>query len=410
MNKDIYAFLELLGDIEGNYVDSALQPWKQRGEEHKIYHLGRKVACLALIAMLGFCLAFHDQVYAAIKRFTTMISEGFWIKKDLSAYTEIIGQTQTKNGVALSLNEVILDDYKLLMAFHVDPMEHENDLSVRFDSDRTRINGKRCWVSSGSVGPVGDWGFSLEGSSKAQDFVLEEGYDGLDLPEGETKLHLVIMVDEEKPQSQGETDTLAEFVYDFTITPEELRAQTVKKDLDFSISAEDGRQLILKDLTMNDLYCRIVASGSLCEDEWENDYELKLKGEDSFGNPVSLFGRTYISEHELLFETDLWGDYEAGMSVAEDEFQSSAPDKNCAYMDLQLYKRKIIWQEESTEDLDDGYAVREAIGGIPGENDTLAEDGYAEFWSDIEDFSEIYSEENHYGWEPVGEKFRVMIK
>ena len=410
MNKDIYAFLELLGDIEGNYVDSALQPWKQRGEEHKIYHLGRKVACLALIAMLGFCLAFHDQVYAAIKRFTTMISEGFWIKKDLSAYTEIIGQTQTKNGVALSLNEVILDDYKLLMAFHVDPMEHENDLSVRFDSDRTRINGKRCWVSSGSVGPVGDWGFSLEGSSKAQDFVLEEGYDGLDLPEGETKLHLVIMVDEEKPQSQGETDTLAEFVYDFTITPEELRAQTVKKDLDLVISAEDGRQLILKDLTMNDLYCRIIASGSLCEDEWENDYELKLKGEDSFGNPVSLFGGTYISEHELLFETDLWGDYEAGMSVAEDEFQSSAPDKNCAYMDLQLFKRKIIWQEESTEDLDDGYAVREAIGGIPGENDTLAEDGYAEFWSDIEDLSEIYSEENNYGWEPVGEKFRVMIK
>ena len=410
MNKDIYAFLELLGDIEGNYVDSALQPWKQRGEEHKIYHLGRKVACLALIAMLGFCLAFHDQVYAVIKRFTTMISEGFWIKKDLSAYTEIIGQTQTKNGVALSLNEVILDDYKLLMAFHVDPMEHENDLSVRFDSDRTRINGKRCWVSSGSGGPVGDWGFSLEGSSKAQDFVLEEGYDGLDLPKGETKLHLVIMVDEEKPQSQGETDTLAEFVYDFTITPEELRDQTVKKTLDFSISAEDGRQLILKDLTMNDLYCRIIASGSLCEDEWENDYELKLKGEDSFGNPVSLFGGTYISEHELLFETDLWGDYEAGMSVAEDEFQSSAPDKNCAYMDLQLFKRKIIWQEESTEDLDDGYAVREAIGGIPGENDTLAEDGYAELWSDIEDLSEIYSEENNYGWEPVGEKFRVMIK
>ena len=410
MKKDTYAFLELFGDIEENYVDSALQPWKQRGEERKIYHLGRKVACLALVAMLGFCLAFHDQVYAAIKRFTTMISEGFWIKKDLSAYTEIIGQTQTKNGVALSLNEVILDDYKLLMAFHVDPMEHENDLSIRFDSDRTRINGKRCWVSSGSGGPVGDWGFSLEGGSKAQDFVLEEGYDGLDLPEGETKLHLVIMVDEEKPQSQGETDTLAEFVYDFTITPEELRAQTVEKDLDLVISAEDGRQLILKDLTMNDLYCRIIASGSLCEDEWESDYELKLKGEDSFGNPVSLFGRTYISEHELLFETDLWGDYEAGMSVVEDEFQSSAPDKNCTYMDLQLFKRKIIWQEESTEDLDDGYAVREAIGGIPGENDTLAEDGYAEFWSDIEDFSEIYSEENNYGWEPVGEKFRVMIK
>ena len=410
MKKDELTFLELFGNIEETYVDSALQPWKVCRGQHRIYHLGRKVACLVFIAMLGFCVAFHDQVHAAIKRFTTMIGEGFWIKKDLSAYTEIIGQTQTKNGVAVSLNEVILDDHKLLISFHVDPMEHENGLSVWFNSNRTRINGKRCWSSSGSGGLVGDSGLSLEGGSKAQDFVLEEGYDNLDLPEGETKLHLVIMVDEEKPQSQGETDTLAEFVYDFTITPEELRAQTVKKDLDLVISAEDGRQLILKDLTMNDLYCRIIASGSLCEDEWESDYELKLKGEDSFGNPVSLFGGTYISEHELLFETDLWGDYEAGMSVAEDEFQSSAPDKDCAYMDLQLYKRKIIWQEESTEDLGEGYVVREAIGGIPGESDASAEDEYAEFWSDIEDFSEIYSEENNYGWEPVGEKFRVMLK
>ena len=385
MKQDEITFLELFGNIEETYIDSALQPWKVHGGQHRIYHLGRKVACLALIVMLGFCLAFHDQVSAAIKRFTTMIGEGLWMKKDLSSYTEIIGQTQTKNGVALTLSEILLDDYKLLMAFHVDPLEYENDLSICLDSEHTRINGKPFESYGSGIGSIGDIE-TLAGEPK--DILLSEDCFDLNLPEGETKLHVVVDVEELKSQIEGDIDTLAEFVYDFTVTPDEINAQTVKKDLNLTIFAEGDRQFALKDLAMNDLYCRIIMTGNVCDDKW-SDYELKMKGEDSFGNPVSLFGFNYVAENEMLFETDFWGDYEAGMSVTEDEFQMSVPDKNCEYMDLQLYKRKIIWSEET---------------------DTSEEDEYAEFWSDIEDFSAVYSEENNYGWEPVGEKFRVMIK
>ena len=390
MKKDEFTFLELCGNIEETYIDSALQPWKERGGQRRIYHLGQKAACLALIAMLGFCLAFHGQVYAAIKRFTTMIGEGLWMKKDLSPYTEIVGQTQTKNGVALTLNEVILDDYKLLMAFHVDPMEHENDLSICLDSGRTRINGIPFEPYGSGNGSIGDME-TLAGAPR--DILLSEDCFDLNLPEGETKLHVVVDVGGLRPQVEGDIDTLAEFVYDFTVTPDELSAQTMKKDLDLTIFAEDDRKFTLKKLIMNDLYCRIIMTGNVCDDNW-GDYELKMKGEDSFGNPVSLFGVfSQATENETLFETDFWGDYEPGVAVAEDECQMSVPDKNCEYMDLQLYKRKIIWAEENTE-----------------ESDTSAADEYAEFWSDIEDFSAVYSEENNYGWEPVGEKFRVMVK
>ena len=385
MKKDEFTFLELCGNIEETYIDSALQPWKEHGGQRRIYHLGQKAACLALIAMLGFCLAFHGQVYAAIKRFTTMIGEGLWMKKDLSPYTEIVGQTQTKNGVALTLNEVILDDYKLLMAFHVDPMEHENDLSICLDSGRTRINGIPFEPYGSGNGSIGDME-TLAGAPR--DILLSEDCFDLNLPEGETKLHVVVDVGELRSQVEGDIDTLAEFVYDFTVTPDELSAQTVKKDLDLTIFAEDDRKFTLKELIMNDLYCRIIMTGSVCDDNW-SDYELKMKGEDSFGNPVSLFGVFNVTENETLFETDFWGDYESGVSVAEDEFQMSVPDKNCEYMDLQLYKRKIIWVEENTE-----------------ESDTSEKDEYAEFSY----FSAVYSEENNYGWEPVGEKFRVMVK
>jgi len=35
----------------------------------------------------------------------------------------------------------------------------------------------------------------------------------------------------------------------------------------------------------------------------------------------------------------------------------SLPDKNCQYLDLQLYQRKIRWDLQSAEQLDDEYYV-----------------------------------------------------
>ena len=87
----------------------------------------------------------------------------------------------------------------------------------------------------------------------------------------------------------------------------------------------------------------------------------------------------------MRFETSVFGDYEEGDVVDEDNFQMSLPDKNCQYLDLQLYQRKIRWDLQSAEQLDDEYYVQEKT-----------------------DSDEIYSKENNYGWEPVGEKFRII--
>ena len=75
MKKDEYSFLEIFGGIDDEYIVQALQPWKRQTGIYMAYHIGKKAACLTIIVMLGFCLAFHDQVYAAISRFTTMIAE-----------------------------------------------------------------------------------------------------------------------------------------------------------------------------------------------------------------------------------------------------------------------------------------------------------------------------------------------
>ena len=386
MKKDELTFLELFGNIEETYVDSALQPWKARGGQHRIYHLGRKVACLVLIAMLGFCLAYHNQVYAAIKRFTTMIGELLSFEKDLTDYTEFIEQTQTKNGITLTLKELILDEKEILMAFHVeDPSGTFHEMEVGINPEKTRINGKRYdFVDTIYSNDTGDKGMPERKGISGWDVMMGTAPEDLILPEGETKLHLVVNIRDWKPvpgvKDDVHEDIRAEFAFDLTITPEQLKARTVKKELDIPIVWED-KTLILKDMTLNDLYCKIKAVDFTWNDEWFANHDLKLLGEDSLGNPVSLVGGN-SSENEMWFETSLMGDFEP--TASEYEIRSVIPDKDCEYIDLQLYEREFIWIEESTEVTDGGYVYGESL---------------AEF-----------SEENNYGWKPVGEKFRVMLK
>ena len=212
-------------------------------------------------------------------------------------------------------------------------------------------------------------------------------YDGVELPAGETEIHLVLDVGSSAPISEkNRSENITEFVYDFTITAEQLKEQTIRKKMNMEISGGDGCNLILKELAMNDLHSRITALGVTPDDKWLNEYELKLKGTDSFGNPVSFEGAGFGPENELRFETSVFGDYEEGDIVDADNFQMSLPDKNCQYLDLQLYQRKIRWDLQSAEQLDDEYYVQEKT-----------------------DSDEIYSKENNYGWEPVGEKFRIQI-
>ena len=88
-----------------------------------------------------------------------------------------------------------------------------------------------------------------------------------------------------------------------------------------------------------------------------------------------------------MFTTTFFGDYEMGEEIADDEIQLSVPDKECEYLDLQLYERKIIWEGEP-EFLDEEEGIYGQESGEP---------------------RETYAEEENYGWEPVGKPVRLTI-
>ena len=181
--------------------------------------------------------------------------------KDLSAYTEVINQVQTKSGISLTINEVILDNYSLIVSVKPDYEEKKKEsLYLWINDEKTLINGKRYQSFSSTTGLM-----DLDSYTKYEmdtEMVLMQEYDGVELPAGETEIHLVLDVGSSAPISEkNRSENITEFVYDFTITAEQLKEQTIRKKMNMEISGGDGCNLILKELAMNDLHSRITALG-----------------------------------------------------------------------------------------------------------------------------------------------------
>ncbi len=402
MNQDQFLFLELFGEVKEEYISQSSQLWTQSPGQRAFNHWGRKVACLALIVTFGFCLVFYDQVYAAIKRFTTMIGEALHLTEDLTSYTKIIGQTQTQGNLSLTLNEVILDEHRMLVSFCGEYAGGEGVQWLRINGKRTRINrisypGSDAFSVSGNPIDTGEQG-------SGDSIVLGLDFADLELPKGEVNVHLVVNAEEYQTSDMKVRENYKEkdFIYDFSFSDEALRAQTIKRTLNIAVSDEDGEKLTFTDLTVNDLYCILAAKTHFSRsDPWIQEHALKLEGEDSLGNPVALF-MSGLSENEIFFETKYIGeDEEVSMSrEGMDIRRPMLPDRNCAYMELQLYRSCEPGSEE--EDTDAEY--EKSDGGDADAKREKPDEGDV----DVErEKSDERSENN--GWEPIVEKFRVKV-
>ena len=210
MKKDEYSFLELFGNIDDEYIVQALQPWKRQTRRYMVYHIGRKAVCLAFIVMLGLCLAFHDQVHAAVSRFTTMIAEILQISNDLEPYTDVINTTQEKDGISITLNEVILTNNSLLVSVNLDAETEYDGIGISV-GESIKINGREYACDSSRVYQKQN----LE--EKKHQYVVEWIYDeGVPLTK-KADIELGIVVHKQIEDMDGETFTFA-----FSASKEEL--------------------------------------------------------------------------------------------------------------------------------------------------------------------------------------------
>ena len=137
--KKYLDFSQEFGKVDEELIAEAGKPWTiKRGDIFRLYR--RKIGQAAAILLAFITVAGNSHVQAAVKEFTTKIGELMGFSKDLSAYTEVINQVQTKSGISLTINEVILDNYSLIVSVKPDYEEKKKEsLYLWINDEKTLI-------------------------------------------------------------------------------------------------------------------------------------------------------------------------------------------------------------------------------------------------------------------------------
>lgn len=297
MKKDEYSFLELFGNIDDEYITQALQPWKGQTRRFMIYHIGRKAACLVIIVMLGLCLAFHNQVSAAVSRFTTMIAEILQISNDIEPYTDVINTTQEKNGISVTLNEVILTDNSLFVSVNLDTENEYDDVGVSVE-ENIKINGSKYTCDSSSVYLKQN----LEENDKQ--YVLKWIYDdGVPLPK-KADIEIGIVVHKQIDDIEGEM-----FTFSFSTSKDELQKNTTHLKLNQKISLGKN-EAVLREFSINSVASSLKLESDKLSPEKEQYYVeiTDMHGNKSLYSLIKKEGElfTFQNDGDTLFSGSKW--------------------------------------------------------------------------------------------------------
>ena len=111
--------LELIGDLDDKYIYEASKPWKK---QHRFFHIQRSwktaVAGIILLIMVGCTLRYQEDVKAALQRVTSWIGQALGIKNgDTDSYTNVVGKSISRDGITITLNEIVMDSKNLWIAY-----------------------------------------------------------------------------------------------------------------------------------------------------------------------------------------------------------------------------------------------------------------------------------------------------
>lgn len=128
MKNDLY---DLLNDID-NQIDTFeniditstdLKNWKQsftsrKKHPSKAYMEKYVAAAAAFVLILGGSSApVRQNVYAQSRQIMESLSTLLGVEEDLSPYSTVVGKSVSKNGITVTLNEVILDGHSLIISY-----------------------------------------------------------------------------------------------------------------------------------------------------------------------------------------------------------------------------------------------------------------------------------------------------
>lgn len=392
--------LELIGDLDDKYIYEASKPWKK---QHRFSRMQRKwkiaAAGIILLITAGCTLKYQEDVKAALQRVTSWIGQALGIENgDTDSYTNVVGKSISRDGITITLNEIVMDSKNLWIAYsdsedlndknHTGKEQTKKDLtSQNTDSDtqntiedkilftEVRINGQEIHQGLGQR-TVNNNALS-ENPITVEDFTIGEEINTERTVNIEFKVWSIAMSDAETWENIQKIQANTQpYTFKLTTSKKELEKNTVDINLDQNIKFDSN---IL----------------NLTEFRW-NPFESTIYG--------TYDGTVYIDSDYYLIGTDDQGNkicyQETGRNGEETAFQQTIDPEFTVYKEispeaklitLQLYEVKNdtthqVFEEKTDKDSSDDV-YEESAGYVYNEGESPTDDAI-----------------------PIGDKFTVQIR
>ena len=105
--------------MDDKYIYEASKPWKK---QHRFSRMQRKwkiaAAGIILLITAGCTLKYQEDVKAALQRVTSWIGQALGIENgDTDSYTNVVGKSISRDGITITLNEIVMDSKNLWIAY-----------------------------------------------------------------------------------------------------------------------------------------------------------------------------------------------------------------------------------------------------------------------------------------------------
>ena len=350
--------LELIGDLNDKYIYEASKPWKKQHRFSRI-HRSWKIAAagIILLIMAGCTLKYQEDVKAALQRVTSWIGQALGIENgDTDSYTNVVGKSISRDGITITLNEIVMDSKNLWIAYsdsedlnnknHTGKERTKKDLTSQdTDSDiqdtiedkilftEVRINGQEIQQGLGQR-TVNNNDLS-ENPITVEDFTIGEEINTEGTVNIEFKVWPIAMADAETWENIQKIQANTEpYTFKLTTSKEELEKNTVDLKLDQNIKF-DSNILNLTEFRWNPFESTIYGTydGTVYID---SDYYLI--GTDDQGNKI-CYQETGRNGQETMFQQTI------GLYPGYEEI---SPEANT--ITLQLYEVKSDTAHQVSEE------------------------------------------------------------
>lgn len=319
MNRDGYEFLEVFNKIDERFIEEAGKEWVKKGRRMDIRSQALKAACALFCVGLGAVVLLQPQVKAAIARLANGIAAVWEVEEDLSPYTEVINEAQTKDDFTVTLNEVILSDNRIYVGASVETEHSDGFFDMRED---ITINGEKYELES-IVSQSGEHEWGTLARDHVFTLILKDGV----LPENITdmELHFLAYKDDEDVLDEEQAIT---FDFVFTVSREELEKDVVRVPFNETIPLESGGVIELTSLVITPVDSRIEG---IVNGDASDDGMYYLMGYDNRNHAVAYFGEI-SGQGKICFETEIQ--------------LNALPPVNCEWLDLQMFVDREVDEEE----------------------------------------------------------------